>query len=63
MQNQVFLDIYLDSAVLFRPFSVHCTINSVNAREWGSKDVDVRSMDIFETLTERDLNTILIMKI
>lgn len=47
----------------FPPFSVHCTINSVNASEWESKDSVVRSMDIFETITERDLNTILIMKI
>ena len=59
----LFLDIYLDLPVLFHPFSVHCTINSVNAREWESKDIDVRSMDIFETITERDLNKILMMKI
>ena len=57
------MDIYLDLPVLFRPFPVHCTIKSVNAREWESKDIDVRSMDIFETPMEHNLNTILIMKI
>ena len=49
------------------PYSLHFyvlwTIHIVNINEWTNKNTVVRNLDKFETITERDLNTILIMKI
>lgn len=39
------------------------TIHIVNVSEWTNKNTVVRDLDKFETITERNLNTILIMKI
>ena len=49
------------------PYSLHFyvlrTIHIVNINEWTNKNTVVCDLDKFGTITERDLNTILMMKI